>query len=99
VAQHFLYIVICADESLYTGYTTDPARRVMEHNSGQGSRYTRTRRPVGLAYLEEERSRRKAMRREIQIKKMGRSSKLLLCHEWKAERLALAKEDGHSTGS
>lgn len=99
MAQHFLYIVVCADESLYTGYTTDPVRRVMEHNSGKGSRYTRTRRPVRLAYLEESRSKRKAMRREIQIKKMGRSSKLLLCHEWKAEHITLTGQDGHSTGS
>jgi putative endonuclease len=53
-----------------------------EHNSGKGSRYTRTRRPVLLTYLEERRSRKEALRREAQIKRMSRSGKLLLCHEW-----------------
>jgi len=83
VARHFLYIVVCADGSLYTGYTTDPARRVAEHNSGRGSKYTRSRRPVRLAFLEERRSRAEALRREIQIKKMGRTEKLLLCRRYR----------------
>jgi putative endonuclease len=83
VARHFLYIVACADGSLYTGYTTDPARRVAEHNSGKGARYTRSRRPVVLAFLEESRSRAEALRREIQIKRMSRRDKLLLCRRYR----------------
>jgi putative endonuclease len=83
VARHFLYMVACSDGSLYTGYTTDPARRLSEHNSGRGSKYTRTRCPVTLAYLEERVSRDDALRREIQIKRMSRSAKLLLCREWR----------------
>jgi putative endonuclease len=83
VARHFLYIVACSDGSLYTGYTTDPARRVAEHNSGRGARYTRSRRPVKLAFLEERRSRAEALRREIQIKRMSRKEKLLLCRGYR----------------
>ena len=81
MARHFLYIVLCSDGSLYTGYTTDPKRRLREHNSGIGSRYTRTRRPVKLAYLEERSSRAEALRREIQIKRLSRNERLLLCAE------------------
>jgi putative endonuclease len=78
VARHFVYILECADGTLYTGYTTDPARRVKEHNTGKGSRYTRSRLPVDLAYLEELASRSQALKREKRIKKLGKGSKLLL---------------------
>ncbi len=86
MARHFVYLVECSDGSLYTGYTTEPERRVKEHNSGNGSRYTRSRRPVRLAYLEERRSREDALRREIHIKRMSRSAKLLLCREYGRSR-------------
>ena len=79
MASQFVYIVVCADGSLYTGYTTDPKRRLAEHNSGRGSRYTRSRRPVKLAYLERRRSRAEALRREIQVKGLTRKEKLELC--------------------
>jgi len=85
VARHFVYIVACADGSLYTGFTTDPAGRLSAHNSGKGSKYTRSRRPVKLVFLEERRSRGDALRREIQVKRMSRADKLLLCREY--ERL------------
>jgi putative endonuclease len=78
VARHYVYILECADGTLYTGYTTNPGRRVREHNAGSGSRYTRSRRPVKLAYVEELASRSKALKREIRIKKLGKKSKLLL---------------------
>ncbi len=76
---HFVYILLCSDDTLYTGYTTDVGRRVGEHNTGKGAKYTRTRRPVVLIYEEEHKSRNNALKREIQIKNMRRSSKLLLC--------------------
>ncbi len=79
MARHFLYIVVCSDDTLYTGYTTDPERRVAEHNAGRGARYTRSRRPVKLAYLEEKGNRAEALRREVEVKRMSRSRKLLLC--------------------
>ena len=95
VAGHFLYIVACADGSLYTGYTTDPARRVAEHNSGKGSRYTRSRRPVALVFLEERRSRADALRREAQVKRMSRADKLLLCRKYKGWRAPSLRWDKH----
>ena len=66
----------CADGSLYTGITTEVARRIAEHNGegGLGARYTRSRRPVQLVYLEAA-----ANRAEAAIKKLDRTSKLALC--------------------
>jgi putative endonuclease len=57
----------------------DPDRRLSQHNSGRASKYTRTRLPVALAYLEKVKDRSMALRRESEIKKLSRSSKLLLC--------------------
>lgn len=74
----YCYIVECADGSLYTGWTTDPERRVKEHNAGRGALYTRWRRPVSLMYLEELPSRSTAQRRENEIKKLTRQKKLAL---------------------
>ncbi len=76
--SHFVYIVKCADDTLYTGWTLDVHRRVKQHNAGRGARYTRTRRPVQLIYVEEVESRRVAMQREIQIKRLNRASKTRL---------------------
>ena len=69
-------MVECADGSLYTGWTTDPERRVKEHNAGRGALYTRWRGPVSLRYLEEAESRSAAQRRENEIKKLTRKKKL-----------------------
>lgn len=49
----FCYILECADGTYYIGWTTDPQRRLLQHNAGRGARYTRSRRPVRLVYLEE----------------------------------------------
>ena len=71
----------CADGSLYTGITTDVARRVTEHNGegGLGARYTRSRRPVLLVYVEAAANRAEAARREAAIKQLDRTRKLALC--------------------
>lgn len=78
----FIYIVRCADDTLYTGITTGPARRVQEHNSGgpKGARYTHPRRPVSLVYVERAPSRSVATQRELMIKKLDRHRKLELCN-------------------
>jgi putative endonuclease len=65
----------CADGTYYTGWTVDPERRVAMHNKGRGARYTRTRCPVRLVYVEELPDRKSAMKREIAIKKLGRAGK------------------------
>ncbi len=74
--QWFVYMLRCADSSLYTGITTDVKRRVEEHNETDlGARYTRTRRPVTLVYQEEVESRSEASKRECMIKKMKKLQK------------------------
>ncbi len=84
MARYWVYIVRCADGSLYTGITNDLSRRIRLHNTGLGSKYTRSRIPVTLAYAEAASSKGEALRREIQIKKMSRSSKLLLSASYSA---------------
>ena len=76
MSQWLVYILRCADHSLYTGITTDIERRVDEHNtSTKGAKYTRGRRPVVLVYQEEFSSRSQATKREIEIKKLSPSQK------------------------
>ena len=73
-----MYIVRCADQSLYTGVTTDVASRIEQHNLGKGARYTRSRRPVELVYQERAADRGAALRREMTIKGLGKAGKLAL---------------------
>lgn len=74
--QWHVYIVQCVDGSLYTGITTDLARRVAEHNSSRkGAKYTRARRPVELVYSETAASRSEAARREYLVKCMNLKQK------------------------
>ncbi len=75
---HHVYIVVCADGTLYTGYTTDVERRVAEHNEGAGARYTRGRTPVELVHAETFDTRSAACAREWEIKQLPRSRKLEL---------------------
>ena len=76
---YFVYILKCADETLYTGITTDIERRVEEHNSSdKGAKYTKLRRPVELVYSEESENRSTASKREYAIKKLSRLQKLEL---------------------
>ena len=86
VVKHYLYILSCADGTLYTGYTTDPARRLRQHNSGRASKYTRSRLPVRLSYLEPANSKAQGLRRELRIKRMSRRAKLLLCSRYALKR-------------
>ncbi|MGB1238032.1 MAG: GIY-YIG nuclease family protein [Pseudomonadales bacterium] len=75
-----VYIARCADNSLYTGVTTDAARREAEHNGQgrKGARYTAVRRPVRIIWVEPAQDRAAACRREAQIKKLTRAQKLSL---------------------
>lgn len=77
--QFFVYIVRCADGTLYTGWTTDIEKRILAHNSGpSGAKYTKARRPVVLCYQEGYESRSFAMKREAAIKKLSKDQKLFL---------------------
>ena len=81
----FVYILRCADDTLYTGITNDLPRRCDQHNAGTASRYTRSRLPVALAYQEVQASRSLALKRELAIKKLSRQQKELLIQELRAE--------------
>jgi putative endonuclease len=74
----WVYVLRCADRSLYTGVTTDLERRVREHDRGTASRYTRARLPVELVHVEHAASRSEALRREVRIKRLPRAGKLSL---------------------
>ena len=76
MSDHYVYILECADDTLYTGYTTDPERRLREHNAGEGAKYTRGRTPVDLVYLEPYDSQSAAMSREYEIKQLRRNEKI-----------------------
>jgi putative endonuclease len=81
----YCYILECADGTFYTGWTTDPDRRVRTHNRGAGARYTRTRRPVRLVYVETQPDRSEAIRRERQIKTYDRSRKKSMIEKYRTE--------------
>ena len=76
--MNYAYMVRCADGSLYTGWTNDLSRRLRDHNTGRGAKYTRSRRPVALCYWEAFETREAAMRREAAIKSLTRREKLAL---------------------
>jgi predicted GIY-YIG superfamily endonuclease len=71
----FVYMVRCADGTLYTGFARDPEARVNVHNSGKGAKYTRSRLPVALVYSEQCESLSAALRRERQLKPWPRTKK------------------------
>ena len=80
--RFYVYLLRCADDTLYAGWTTDPINRLNTHNEGKGAKYTRSRRPVALAYLEQCQSKQEACRREAYIKRMPRVRKLALIEAW-----------------
>jgi len=75
---NYTYILRCADGTFYTGWTNDLERRLAAHNAGKGGKYTRSHRPVSLAYFESFETKEEAMRREAQIKQLTRAQKLEL---------------------
>ena len=73
-----MYILRCADGTLYTGIAPDVEKRLQKHNEGKGAKDTRGRTPVELVYQEEWADRAQASRREYQIKQLSRAEKLTL---------------------
>ncbi|MCI5899990.1 MAG: GIY-YIG nuclease family protein [Firmicutes bacterium] len=86
----YTYIVRCQDDTLYTGWTTDLARRITAHNSGKGAKYTKSRSPVELVYYESFTDKREAMRREYAIKQLARKEKENLIRQHKENRNLLS---------
>lgn len=73
--MNYTYLLECADQTFYCGWTNDLDKRVKTHNSGQGAKYTKSRRPVTLVYYEEFETKEEAMRREWEIKRLTRKEK------------------------
>ncbi len=76
--MNYIYIVKCADGTLYCGWTNHLKERVAAHNAGKGAKYTKGRRPVELVYYEEFETKEEAMRREFRLKRLPREKKLQL---------------------
>ena len=81
MGSHFVYIVRCSDNSLYTGYTNNIEARINKHNAGKGAKYTKIRRPEVLVYQEMYETKSEALRREYEIKTFTRQRKLKLIEE------------------
>ena len=77
----YVYLLRCADGTLYTGYTDDPVRRTKVHNAGKGAKDTRARLPVELVYQEACADKSAALRREYEIKQLTRVQKLKLIEQ------------------
>lgn len=80
--MNYTYLLRCADGSLYCGWTNRLEERILAHNSGKGAKYTKTRRPVALAYFEEHATKSEAMKREAAIKRMTKSQKERLADQF-----------------
>ncbi len=76
--MNYVYLLRCADDTLYCGWTTDLEHRIRVHNSGRGAKYTRSRLPVRLVYFEEFEDRKDALSREWHLKRLSRTEKLRL---------------------
>lgn len=73
--MNYTYLVRCSDDSLYAGWTNDIEKRLKAHNDGTGAKYTKSRRPVTLAYFETFETKSEAMKREAALKKMTHQQK------------------------
>lgn len=76
--KYYTYILKCADNTLYCGYTNDLEMRLQTHNSGKGAKYTKSRLPVEIVYFEEFQTKSEAMKRECSIKKLNKADKISL---------------------
>lgn len=88
VETAYAYLLLCADGSFYAGWTYDPKKRLKAHNSGKGSKYTRSRLPVSFALLESFDGKSAAMKREAALKKLSHSQKAALTANFDSNSLA-----------
>lgn len=86
MSKAFVYMLRCADGTLYTGWTNDVQKRLAAHNDGRGAKYTRSRRPVLLVYEEECEDKSAALRREAALKRLSRAEKLKLIETHQKQR-------------
>ena len=92
--MHYVYMVRCADGTLYTGYARDPEQRTKAHNAGRGAKYTAGRLPVSLVYREACDSRSAALKREHAVKRLSRSKKEMFVASQRATTPALSCPPG-----
>lgn len=85
--KHYAYMLICADNTIYSGYTINIENRLKTHNEGKGAKYTKYRLPVRLAYLEEFKTKSEALHREIELKKLTRKKKECLIQKYKKSNI------------
>jgi putative endonuclease len=78
--KYFVYILLCADQTFYTGYTDDLDKRLKTHNAKKGAKYTRSRAPLKLIYSESFETKSEAMKREKAIQSLTRDQKKNLLH-------------------
>ena len=95
--MNYVYILQCADDTLYTGWTNHLEKRVKQHETGRGAKYTKARLPVKLVYWESYPTKTEAMRREWEIKQLTRRQKLMLIAESSWDPLALHPSEPEST--
>ncbi len=75
IKKNYVYVLLCSDNTFYTGWTNNLPKRVITHNEGKGAKYTRVRLPVKLLYFEEYDDKKQAMKREYEIKQLSRLEK------------------------
>lgn len=83
----YMYVVKCKDNTLYTGYTNNLEKRIMMHNKGNGAKYTKSRRPVQLCYVETFETKREAMQAEYKFKQLTRKQKLAYIESRKTDEV------------
>lgn len=89
-----VYLLLCADNTYYTGWTTDLEKRMRAHNKGTGARYTRARLPVKVVYAEEVSSKSEALKRENQLRRLKRKDKEVLAANYvKHDKNTSAEKD------
>lgn len=94
--KYYAYILLCADNTLYSGFTTDLKRREATHNNGHGAKYTRARRPVQMVYHETFATKHDAMHREAEFKRLTREEKIELIAEQNPTAAARIRENGEN---
>lgn len=87
--MYYVYIIECKDSTLYTGATINIVKRLEKHNQGKGCKYTRSRHPVVLKYVEECTTKSEALQREYYIKKLTRKAKIRLINSINKTKLGL----------
>ncbi len=91
MSEAWVYMLRCADDSLYTGWSSDVPRRLATHRAGKASRYTASRLPVELAFVAEVEDRSAALREEARIKALDRAGKLALIAASAADEVRLSQ--------